>query len=108
MSAAEVLRQIEAAGVRVVMLEPGRLRLIGSDEDRAKVKAIVLEHRQEILEHFGFVPAVPVQQPEWTPKPCPRERRHWVPMPGTDYSDCRACPGRRCTMLTVDTIGTLE
>ncbi|NCD25685.1 MAG: hypothetical protein EOL86_08855 [Deltaproteobacteria bacterium] len=53
MSAAEVLHQLEAAGVRVVMPEPGRLRLIGTDDARAKVKALVLEHRQEIAEHLA-------------------------------------------------------
>jgi hypothetical protein len=53
MSAAEVLHQLEAAGVQVVMPEPGRLRLIGSDDARAKVKGLVLEHRQEIAEHLA-------------------------------------------------------
>ncbi len=85
MSAAEVLHQIEAAGVRVVMPEPGRLRLIGSDDARAKVKALVLEHRQEIIEHLGTASAVPDHihnalalggyehdLTEWTPKSCQR------------------------------------
>lgn len=82
MSAAEVLRQIEAAGVRVVMPEPGRLRLIGSDDARAKVKAIVVEHKAEIItELTGRASALPAhvraglslggyELAAWTPEAC--------------------------------------
>ena len=59
---------IEAAGVRVVMPEPGRLRLIGSDDARAKVKGLVLEHRQEIAEHLAAsAPPSPLDREEAAP-----------------------------------------
>ncbi|NCD25801.1 MAG: hypothetical protein EOL86_09465 [Deltaproteobacteria bacterium] len=82
MSAAEVLHQIEAAGARVVMPEPGRLRLIGSDDARAKVKALVLEHKAAIINELnGRASALPAhvraglslggyELPAWTREAC--------------------------------------
>jgi hypothetical protein len=86
MSAAEVLHQLEAAGVRVVMPEPGRLRLVGSDDARAKVKALVLEHKAEIINELTGGPSgLPAHihdalalggyehdLTEWTPAACQR------------------------------------
>ncbi len=77
MSAAEVLHQLEAAGVRVVMPEPERLRVIGGDDACAKIKALVLDHRQEIVDRLRAVPIIPphitttltdvgYSPPEWT------------------------------------------
>lgn len=93
---AEILSKIEAAGVELRVTEAGHLRLIGSDEARAAIKDLARGHKAELLALLTPAAVDPIMD-------CRPSQRHWVPVPGTERSQCTACGQCQCWMLTADT-----